>query len=216
MASRLIHYLIAEEISKNNQQINRDRFVYGALLPDLSLHEDGSYDKAHFGEKLSLNERKGINWHNFRKKYIHQINCDSLYLGYYSHLIMDALWFSKIADRFIRIHPHPERKIYYQKSYDDYRILNSLLSKEYHLQYHIPFIENTEIDEINLSLRKEFFKGLEGDITNLQIACKEDLKLYPYDVILDYIDHAKALCINELNAFAAGKEYLNPTVLYTK
>ncbi len=39
MASRLIHYLIAEEVTKVKNQMNRDRFVYGSLLPDLSLHD---------------------------------------------------------------------------------------------------------------------------------------------------------------------------------
>ncbi|MDF2543854.1 MAG: hypothetical protein K0S47_3572 [Herbinix sp.] len=123
MASRLLHYLIAEEIAKTNSQIYRDRFIYGSLLPDLSLHEDGSYDRAHYGEYSAENKTKGINWHKFRNKYYHAMRMDSLYLGYICHLIMDALWFSKIADKYIRIHPYPERKEYYQKSYEDYKVL---------------------------------------------------------------------------------------------
>lgn len=82
---------------------------------------------------------------------------DSLYLGYYIHLIMDALWFSKIADIYIRIHPYPERKFYYQKSYEDYKKLNYLLSRECCLQYHIPTIDNIEIDEV-LTLHTPFKK----------------------------------------------------------
>lgn len=129
MASRLIHYLIAEEIASDKNQIDRDRFVYGALLPDLSLHEDGSYDIAHYGERLIDTRMKGFNWHNFRNKYYLQMGCDSLYLGYYCHLIMDDLW--------------------------------------------------------------------------------------PYNVVIDYLEQAKDLCISELKAFEKGTEFMNPQLLYS-
>lgn len=215
MPSRLIHYLIAEEIAKTNKQFNRDRFVYGVLLPDLSMHEDGSYDRAHYGENLIENKIRGINWIKFNDKYHHRMICDSLYLGYYCHLIMDALWFSKIVDKFIGIHPYAERKTYYQKSYEDYKILNYLLSKEYSLQYHIPMIDNIDIEEVNLSLRNTYFEELKEDITNPSIADKKDLKLYPYDVIIDYIKQARELCINELETFYKGIEFMNPRTLYT-
>jgi hypothetical protein len=215
MASRLIHYLIAEEIASEYKQIDRDRFVYGALLPDLSLHEDGSYDTAHYSEKLIEAKTKGINWHKFRNKYYHQMGCDSLYLGYYCHLIMDALWFFEIADKYIRIHPYPERKVYYQKSYEDYKKLNYLLSKKFDLKYHMPTIDNIEIEEVNLSLHDQFFEGLKGDITYSDITDKTKLKLYSYDVIIDYLEKAKELCINELKAFGIGIEFIKPQVLYT-
>lgn len=214
MASRLIHYLIAEEIAKANNKLDRDRFVYGAILPDLSLHEDGSYDKTHYGEKLMEDKRKGINWHNFRDKYHQSMHEDSLYLGYYCHLIMDALWVSKITNQYIRVHPYPERKEYYKKSYADYKILNYLLSTEYKIQYHIPLIELTDIDDINMGLRDSFFDGLKSDINESVKHVNLDLQLYPYDMIIDYINQAKELCMNEIEYFLNGKEFLNPSNLY--
>ncbi len=216
MASRLIHYLIAEEIAKAYTEIDRNRFVYGALLPDLSQHEDGSYDKAHFWEKLKEENKKGINWIKFKEKYYRQISRDSLYLGYYCHLIMDALWFSSIADRFIRIHPYPERKQYYKMSYDDFRALNYILSKDYNLQYHIPSIKNTGIEEINQSLGNEFYHELRREINDSEAAYKENLRLYPYNVILKFINQAKELCISELNALTTGEGAVNPKRFYTE
>lgn len=215
MASRLIHYLIAEKIVESNKLIDRDRFVYGALLPDLSSHDDGSYDKAHFGEKLLELKLKGINWEKFRNKYSYHMGCDSLYQGYYCHLIMDALWFSKIVDKYIRVHPHPERKVYYQKSYEDYKILNYLLTKEYDLHYYLPTINNVEIEEINLLLRGDYFNNLYHDMNQSVHVDKKDLHFYSYDLIHDYIKQANELCIYELNAFNYGKVFMNPKELYT-
>lgn len=214
MASRLIHYLIAEEIAKTDKKINRERFVYGALLPDLSLHEDGSYNKAHFGEILIEEKVKGFNWHNFRNKYKHQMDTDSMYLGYYSHLIMDALWFSQVVDKFIRVYPKPERNIYYKKSYEDYITLNTLLTREYDLNYSLPIIENTAIEEINISLGECFFGELKKDMIPLTGVHKEDLMLYPYETITDFLNQAKNLCIEEINAHRRGIDFIYPHELY--
>ncbi len=214
MASRLIHYLIAEEIAKTDKKINRERFVYGALLPDLSLHEDGSYDKAHFGEILMEESKKGINWLNFRNKYRDEMETDSMYLGYYSHLIMDALWFAQIADKYIRVYPNPERKIYYKKSYEDYITLNKLLTKEYDVHYSLPVIENTNIEEINISFGECFFDELRKDMLPSTGVCKEDLKLYPYEVITDFLNQATKLCIEEISAYRRGIDFIDPHELY--
>lgn len=50
MASRMLHYVIATEIAGRLSIDDMDRFIIGSLLPDASLHEDGSYAIAHFGE----------------------------------------------------------------------------------------------------------------------------------------------------------------------
>lgn len=214
MASRLIHYLIAEEIAKTDKKINRERFVYGALLPDLSSHEDGSYNKAHFGEIHREKRKKGINWHNFRNKYRDEMETDSMYLGYYSHLIMDALWFAQIADKYIRIYPNPERKIYYKKSYEDYLTLNKLLTKEYDLYYSLPLIEKIDIEEINISFGESFFEELRNDMIPSSGVRKEDLRLYPYEVIAEFLNQAKNLCIEEISAHRRGIDSLDPHELF--
>jgi hypothetical protein len=215
MASRLIHYLIAEEIAKVDRNIDRERFVYGALLPDLSLHEDGSYDNAHFGEVLIQKRLKGINWHNFRYKYNSQMATDSMFLGYYSHLVMDALWFAQIVDKYIRVYPKPERKIYYGKSYEDYKILNTLLTREYDLHYSLPVIENINIEEVNISLGEHFFEELKKDMLPLTGVCKDDLQLYPYKVIIDFLNQAKNLCLEEISAYRKSNDFLDPHDLYS-
>lgn len=48
MASRLLHYLIASELAERQEIKDKNRFCIGALLPDLSGHEDGSYNTGAF------------------------------------------------------------------------------------------------------------------------------------------------------------------------
>lgn len=217
MASRLIHYLIAERIVASvNINIDRDRFMMGALLPDLSKHEDGSYDRAHFGQKIMEVGIKGINWDEFKVKYLDLMKTDPLYLGYYCHLIMDAMWFSKIVDKYIRVYPYPERQNVYQKNYSDYKKLNYLLAKEYRMHYHMNMVKDIDIEEIDLSLSSQYLTGLQSDITSSDISVMEDLELYPYDVIIEYIENATKLCLDELQAFKLGRQLLSPQMFFTK
>ncbi len=213
MASRVIHYLIAEKIAIL-QKLDLNRFITGALLPDLSKHDDGSYHRAHYGHEIDELGIKGINWHNFKSSYYERIKKDSLYMGYYCHLIMDALWLFSVADKYIRSYPYPERKYIYQKSYRDYMKLNYLLTKEYNLSYYLQEIDIPKINEIDLSMYDHFFKGLREDIMCPETAGTEQLELYPYDVIKEYITNAFDLCMAELQAFREDKEFIKPQVFY--
>lgn len=60
MASRLLHYLIASELAERQEIKDKNRFCIGALLPDLSGHEDGSYNTAHFWVELEKENKKGL------------------------------------------------------------------------------------------------------------------------------------------------------------
>lgn len=48
MASRMLHYVVALELLQKLKIKDKNRFLVGALLPDASSHQDGSYDIAHF------------------------------------------------------------------------------------------------------------------------------------------------------------------------
>ena len=73
MASRLLHYLIASELAERQEIKDKNRFCIGALLPDLSGHEDGSYNTAHFWVELEKENKKGINWLLVKERYVEQM-----------------------------------------------------------------------------------------------------------------------------------------------
>lgn len=215
MSSRVIHYLIAAEIA-NLKGFDNDRFIVGALLPDLSKHENKSYRRAHFGKEIKELGIKGINWLNFKHKYHDQMKKDLLYVGYYCHLIMDALWVSEIVEKHIRIYPFSERNSLYQKSYRDYLKLNYLLSKEYNLKFCLQKVEDINIDEIDLSLFDEFFNALKSELSCSAAADKDQLELYPYEEIIKYIENTIDFCLKEIQAFNEGRDLFDPEALYVR
>ncbi len=59
MPSRMIHYLVEEEVAKQVEIKNRNRFKMGSICPDMSAREDGSKHLTHFMEIHG--NRKGCN-----------------------------------------------------------------------------------------------------------------------------------------------------------
>ena len=214
MASRLIHYLIATQIVKDMKIDNIDRFLLGSLLPDLSSHDDGSYDKAHFWERLITKNIKGINWISYEKKYCNKMKVDSLYLGYYCHLIMDSLWFSLIVAPYVRKGLKSERVKSYQKGYRDYWRLNYILTREFSLNYQLCVDEDIDIEEIDCEQLSNLADNLKMDLNCKDYASKDDMELYPYDMIEKYIEFATEVCKNELFAFENGEERMCPIDYY--
>ena len=214
MASRLIHYIIANQIVNETKIDNINRFLLGSLLPDLSSHDDGSYDNAHFGERLITKNIKGINWITYEKKYWNKMKEDSLYLGYYCHLIMDCLWFSMVVDPYVRKGQKSEREQLYQKGYRDYWRLNYILTREFSLKHQLCVDEDINIQEINCKQISNLVDTLKLDIECKDYASKEDMELYPYEVIEQYIKFATEVCKKELFAFENGEEHISPVDYY--
>ena len=84
MASGIIHYTISKKILEQISLHDTYSFLLGAsIAPDASSHEDGSYDKSHFFERLDNEPLKGFNWDDFEKEYREDFWKDDVYLGYY-------------------------------------------------------------------------------------------------------------------------------------
>ena len=214
MASRLLHYLIASELAERQEIKDKNRFCIGALLPDLSGHEDGSYNTAHFWVELEKENKKGINWLLFRDRYAAQMEKDSLYLGYYCHLIMDSIWFCSIADKYIRNYPPEIKKDRYKAGYRDYQRLNYLLGKKYNLRYNIRNISIEEINEVKGELLENFLSALKDDIQCASEAKVEALEIYKLELMEEYINKSAALCESEMAAFFRGEEREQPENYY--
>ena len=127
MASRMLHYVIANEVPNKIA---------------ISSHSDSSYFKAQFQDWSEDRNMKGINWSIFEKKYEKELLCDSLYLGYLCHLITDAIWFKRMIDKYVRIHPKKDRIQYIKQGYDDFRNMNFILVKEY--KHSLSYIAHSE------------------------------------------------------------------------
>ncbi len=216
MASSMLHYLIALKITDSIEIDNIDNFMIGALLPDASSHQDGSYSIAHFVDFKLDQGIKGFNWNNFKQKYEQYLISDSIYLGYFCHLIMDAVWFKNMADKYIRIHPKKERNIYYQKGYEDFHKLNSILVNKYNLSCPSFEIPKINIDEINFDYIDIIFENLAHNFCDIHPYDVSELSIYPFEEIEKYITDTINVCLAEISSLNSKQGLVDPVMYYTQ
>ncbi|HKM34999.1 MAG TPA: hypothetical protein VJY54_09700 [Lachnospiraceae bacterium] len=210
MASNMIHYAISKRISEQIDVGDEGCFFLGATIaPDASSHNDGSYDIAHFGRRLPNNSLKGIDWTCFEKEYGDRFGEDGLYLGYWCHLIQDAIWYHDVMNKYIRIYPKDIKQEYLKKGYADYGILNYLLKKEYGLKipsYTSLDIQVKEIRQENIETIYEAFRS--------QFEAKEGvtdaLEVYKWDIVNAYMDKCVEVCVNEIKSMRGNGKRINP------
>jgi len=210
LASKVLHYLIAEEIIRKIQIKDDNRFLIGSLAPDMSSHDDGTYNTSHYWDYIYKKQLKGINWGKFETHYFQEMRTDDLYLGYYCHLIMDAIWFCLMADRYVRKKPKSERNSYYQKSYNDYRKLNSILRDRYNLTYRIIEIRCIGIEEIKEQKLSSLLTELRMELSSEEEYDISELEIYPFNSILEFINESVETCINEIAAFNGKASHIKP------
>lgn len=218
MASRMLHYILAVEVAKNVVIQDMNRFIVGSLIPDASSHNDGSYDIAHFAH-IDNNDgmiKKGINWSLFECKYKEELEEDSLYVGYLCHLIVDAIWFKQIMDKYVRIYPKKDRIGYIKKGYEDFQKLNSLLQDAYSVNCPSVQMPSTYMEEVNVDLVEQLMKEFWMDFES-HIKCdKGELEVYPYEAVIEFINESVNVCVKEIKALRNKDKGINPCMYYVE
>ncbi len=127
MAQRTIHALFCERICRELDLQDPERFLFGMLLPDAA--EPGQRDITHY--KVRTAERVYYDFARFREEFAQEMEQDELYLGYYLHLVEDALYRMFVyAPRFRMPKTAEEIAVLHR----DYRILNAHIIQAYGLQ----------------------------------------------------------------------------------
>ena len=215
MASRIMHYAIADLLTKEIDIKDYNRFVFGALAPDMSCHDDGSYDIAHVGRIDELKGVKGIDWIKFYNKYRDKICDDDFSLGYYVHLIVDAYWLKHIQNKFVRRYSKEEKSVLYTKGYRDMHNYNRILINKYNLMNNLDIVKNVEIDEIDETNVNQYMREFEKDFESKE---SENIKfeVYPYDDIMLFIQGVYEKCICEIKTIKENSLIGNPEEFFVE
>ncbi len=216
MASGMIHYVISKRVAKLVGIEDVERFLLGAVVaPDASSHSDGSYDKAHFQGWLQDRTMKGIDFNRFADKYGDRFEEDAFYLGYWCHLMEDAIWVHEVVDKYVRIYTGEVKKAYYQKGYKDYERLNYLLLQEYGLQSFVFINREVSVEEVRQELLTSVIESMKGYF-EAEPCKKEELELYTWEVITAYIDKSVQFCTEEIKKWRRGTENTRAEQYYVK
>ncbi len=205
MPSRMIHYLVAEEVGKRVPIHDMNRFKIGSLCPDMSSRENGSKHVTHFQEVAG--EIKGASWAGFAEKYGADMRRDDLYLGVFCHILTDAIWFHDIMETQIRsrVKSYEEREAGYRQGYLDFHRLNYILPRVYGLKYELTDDRNIVLEGVQPELYDMVFNGMYQDFFEEPVASPEELTIYQYEMSIACIERCIVECVKKITAFWEGK-----------
>ncbi len=201
MGSRIMHLAIANELCRELPDLDRNRFLFGTLLPDAAA-EGNSHRKIDLcGGALRTYDLTG-----FRRQYAGRLNADALCLGYYLHLIQDMV-FRQFVYGTYRWDPAPPGNI--ERLHRDYTILNGYLIGTYRLTPDVgvpPGIEtepllrecSCDADALVRELRADFAQQESGE-----------LFFFRRDMADEYIALSLPYCRREIAAIRTGAGFLD-------
>ncbi len=131
MASLLMHLAGIKEIIDSGYLRENEHFYLGSILPDGTSKDDLIHTKTHF-TKIDLDKKRYIDFEEFRGKFSIEISTNYLYLGYYLHLLQDAVYRKMLGSNF-DVLKHSNEDDFRFNLYSDYQLINRYLTDKYAL-----------------------------------------------------------------------------------
>jgi predicted nuclease of restriction endonuclease-like (RecB) superfamily len=208
MASRIIHLAICKQLEGALGVKDANRLRIGHVLPDAIIRGDKAHAASHYKLTVCEGNKKMMDFTGFYRQFSTKLLEDSLYLGYYFHLIEDAIY-RKFLYYDYKLSGNRGQE-FLEALYNDYAILNVYLIKAYKLTntLKIPehFVEE-EINKIYPFILQEFLLDMSNDFT-FSIAKKT--KYFTEDMVEEFIGRCVSICKIEFEKIQIDKSCLNP------
>jgi hypothetical protein len=207
MASRMIHLAISNLIEQKVIVKNTNRFKIGHILPDAIIRGNEAHAASHFKINVCEYGKKMIDFNEFRNRYAENMQQDDLYLGYYLHLIEDAVY-RKFMYYDYKLGNIGAENV--EILHNDYRLLNSYLISKYRLNDEITIpsqFNNERVTEIYPFILVDFIKRMENDF----VSYANGTTVYLTETMVDeFIEQCVCICLNELQAISENTSIVNP------
>lgn len=209
MASRIMHLAISKQLEKYIEVKDIDRFRIGQILPDAVISNQEVPFNSHYRKSVCNNSKMIMDFSSYFRDYEREIHEDSLYLGYYFHLIEDVIFrnFMYYNLKLISRRGTPQL---IGELYQDYHILNYYLIQKYLI---------TPIKHPTKNFKEEYINqicpfDLESFLANMQSDFIEHIiekpKHFTEDFAERYIEQCREYCLKEYNAILKGKHAFTP------
>ena len=159
-----------------------DRLLTGSVLPDFYTDKCAN---SHLKLRIRGGTRITYDLTRFKEAYANRMAEDDLYLGYYLHLVQDLVYRDFVYKKHCW-NPHITGNV--ERLHNDYRLLNPYIIEKYGLQ------------------NKLVHPALEADF---KVTAEGRYFFFTEEMVDDYIRIACGICKKELEAFFAGKKYID-------
>lgn len=205
MASRIIHLAVTHLLAEKIKVKNSNRLKLGSILPDAYAENRTTHD-SHMKITVSDIGKKTYHLTKYHELFGDKMREDDLYLGYYLHLIQDMVY------RDFLYHEHhwnPMIPGNVERLHNDYRIINSYVIKQYHLQNDIVMPDNMEQEAIFDLYPFGIYHLLEELKADFAKEVKGDVFFFTEEMADLYIRKAADICLQEIEALKQGERYID-------
>lgn len=195
---------VTKIISEKWQIKDRNRFLFGALLPDVYREGDSSHN-SHMKMRIR-GGRVTYDLTGFKEGYGKLMAEDSLYLGYYLHLVQDLVFRDFVYNEH---HWNPAAAGNIERLHNDYRLINSYIIKKYGLRNELAIPSDFEKEPIN-ALYPFGFHCLCDDLkSDFSAPSPGDIFFFTKEMADSFIRRACDICGKELQAWREGNRYVD-------
>ncbi|MCR5249941.1 MAG: hypothetical protein K6E50_04980 [Lachnospiraceae bacterium] len=196
MASSVVHLAITNELTKSINFNDTNRLKFGSVLVDA-----GSYGKSHLKVNVSDGKKKCYDFDRYRQMFGERMLADDLYLGYYLHLVQDALYRHYVYDRY---HWNPMIPGNVERLHRDYSIVNHHVVTKYRLENDLVIPEDFENEDINQIDSFDTSKLMADMCSYFVPVAEEPIFFFTKEMSDEYITEALAFCIKEVENLRNG------------
>lgn len=208
MASRIMHFAMAQELCQRCNIEDPDRFSLGMLLPDAVVTGNKKTAGTHF-DRMTDSTHKVMDFSLFYEKFEEQVNTDELYLGYYLHLIEDCV-FRKYIYYGLGLLELRGKEGFLEQLYRDYHSVNGYLAEKYEIIKLPPVpkeLGGEVINEIYPFEADRFLSDMRGDISDRYYG---DEKYFTAKNAEEVIRLCVNVCAREIEALGRGEHFTAP------
>ena len=201
MASRTMHLAITSMLLDDLPLGDNKRLMFGAVMPDAARGKGSHFTVPAFGGAMNIYDLSA-----FRRTFGERLLSDGLYLGYYLHLVQDAVY-----RRFIYGEHHwdPEVPGCIPRLHNDYRLLNPYIVSRCGLKAEPPVPAGIE--------REDIFALFPFALGEFMADFRRDFEPYSHGSVFfftrqmadTYIRQAVEVCREELSALQKGGGHMD-------
>ena len=201
MASSIVHLAITNELTKKIEFKDTNRLKFGAIVVDAGIKGEQERN-AHL--KIFVNEgtKKTYDFDRYRQEFGGKMFSDDLYMGYYLHLVQDALYRQYVYVRH-SWNPHITGNV--ERLHKDYGIVNQYVISKYQLKNDIVIPEDFEAEELSQISDFDISQFMKNFEDYFQPVKEEPIFFFTKEMSDEFINEAIDFCTKEIEKIRSGK-----------
>ena len=194
MASSIMHLAITNEVSKRILFTDVNRLKFGSVVVDAGIGGN-TYGTAHMKINILDGKMKTYDFDRYREMFTEKMLQDDLYMGYYLHLVQDALYRHFVYDRY---HWNSTIPGNVERLHKDYQIINQYVINKYHLANDLTVPNGFKDEALNQVSSFDTDRLMQDMLSFFQPVEEEPIFFFTKEMADEYIEETIRFCIDEV------------------